>query len=445
MTPPRTRPIVNEALNTLIRQARWTRAAVAANVNAVAAEMGVKLSYDHSTVGHWLTGSVPLPAGICAATEAFRRRLGRPDLTSADLGWPLVAIAAPGHDLWQGDPVDRLAALGEDDMLHRRTVLTAGALALAELTAVPPPPDHPPAPRRGGSADVERVRASTRVFADLDDLYGGGHARAAVAAYLVSEVVPLLRGTRGRAQPQMFVAAGELTYLAAYMAADDGANGLAQRYYASTVRLADQAGDRVLRATALRSMAAQAAELGHVRQSRDLADAAAAALGAGGSARTRAWVRAMQGEAQGGMGDRWASLSLLRQAESLLERADSVPQSEWTGNFRRESLEHATALALGKLGDDAGAARHFSASMASRRSVERRTRALIGARAAQAWLRAGEVDHAAAVALDLGSVQDIRSARVQQEVRRLRAAWQPYRRNAQVADADRLLSAVPGR
>jgi predicted small secreted protein len=81
--------------------------------------------------------------------------------------------------------------------------------------------------------------------------------------------------------------------------------------------------------------------------------------------------------------------------------------------------------------------------MSARRPVERRTRALIGLRAAHAFLLAGDVDQSAATVLGLGEdVRSISSARVRNQLRQLRADWQPYRSNAQIAAADRLVTSA---
>nr|WP_311132286.1 hypothetical protein [Nonomuraea gerenzanensis]SBO93949.1 Putative C1 regulatory protein [Nonomuraea gerenzanensis] len=438
---------MNRALAALIEQTGWTHAAIAQHVNAVAAESGERLHYDRSAVGHWLTGTVPRPEAVHAAVEAFRRRLGRPDLAPRHLGWPDPdPAAAPADDPWGGDPVARLATLGEDDLLNRRTVLTVGTFTLAALSGLAATRGNPHGQARdlrAGAGDVVRLRGATAAFADLDDQFGGGHARAAVAAYLSREVTPLLRRASGRTRPDLFAAAAELSYLAAYMAMDAGANALAQRYYISTVRLADEAGDLLLRATALRSMAVQAAELGHDGEALALADAAASALGGHGPRRTLAWITGMRAEAHAAAGTRWDALNLLRRTETQLERADSPPETEWLGNYRRESLEHQIGLTLTQLGDHATAARHFTASMRARRPVELRTRVLIGLRAAHAHLRAGDPEQAAVTALGLsGDVRLIASARVHDELRRLRAGWQPYRTSPLVAEAD---AAVSGR
>lgn len=84
-----------------------------------------------------------------------------------------------------------------------------------------------------------------------------------------------------------------------------------------------------------------------------------------------------------------------------LERADSLPEHEWTGNHRRESYEHQVGLPLAQLGDYKGAEEHYAASVAARRPHERRTRALIGAELAHVQLRQRHPDHAARTLLDL--------------------------------------------
>ncbi len=69
---------------------------------------------------------------------------------------------------------------------------------------------------------------------------------------------------------------------------DGEANGLGQRYYIQAMRLADEAGDPLMRATVLRSLTVQASELDYPAQALDL----------------------------------------------------------WTGNYRRESLDHHTGMIL---------------------------------------------------------------------------------------------------
>ncbi|WP_424535973.1 hypothetical protein ACOZ38_39170 [Sphaerisporangium viridialbum] len=434
---------MNTGLADAIGQAGWSMAAVARAVNEAGRESGRPLLHGATAVAHWLTGAVPRSDTVLAATQAFTRRLGR-DVSAADLGWPCTSLDPV--DPWEGDPVAVLAALGEDDMLNRRTALTAGLYSLAAL-GLPESPawagERAGATRRAGPGDVDRIREMTRRLADADELYGGGHARAAVAAYLTHEVTPLLRGATGKARPDLFRAAAEVAYLAGWMAADAGAAGLAQRYYVQAVRLGEEAADPLVRAAGLRSMAVQAVEFGHATQGLALADAAAAGLRQGCPARTRAWITGMRAEANAAAGNRCQARNLLRLAERDLERADSIPESQWAGAYRRESLEHQAGLTLTALGDLPSAEGHLAASAGSRRTVERRARTLIGARLANVQLQRGEPEAAAVTVLGLrDDLVSVSSARVTGHLRALRAAWVPYRAEPQVGDADRFLATL---
>jgi hypothetical protein len=221
-------------------------------------------------------------------------------------------------------------------------------------------------------------------FQKMDDMYGGGHGRGIVAAYITQEVAPLLHGTTGKARPALFTAAAEMTYLLGWMAADDLNAGLAQRYYIQAARLAHEAGNPLMRSTVLRSLAVQAIELGHSTQGLALAEAAADGIRRGCPPRKRAWITGMHAEALAATGyDHTRARHLLSKAETDLERADSAPTHELTGNYRRESYQHQVGLTLDQMGDYRGAEEHYAISVVSRHPNERRTRALIGAELAR--------------------------------------------------------------
>lgn len=415
MARQRRRPLENTALRDAIRAAGWTLAASAEAVNAVGAENNVPLTYGPTSVAHWLTGATPRPEAVPVAVEAFARALCRPGLQAADLGWHARTVTETQDDPWHGDPVSWLLRIGRDDM-NRRAALATGLYSVAALT-VPAVPERILArsgrARSAGPDDVNRIRDTTRRFADIDDMYGGGHARSAIAAYLVADVAPLLRGATGASRPDLFRAASELVYLAGWMAADGGANGMGQRYYVEAARLADEAGDPLMRATVLRSMAIQAIELGHPRAGLDLVEGAMAGIRGGCPIRTRAWVTGAHAEALAATAAAWEARQVIRQAERDLEHVDSLPESEWTGNYRRESLNHQTGTLLASIGDLAAAETHLAASVGSRQPLERRTRALVGTRLASVQYRRG--DHDAARATLRGLSHDliaVESARV---------------------------------
>jgi len=423
MARTRLRHVINTALQETIKEAGWTLAAVAKAIDAVGAENGLTLTYGAAAVAHWLTGVTPRAETVPIAVEAFARRLGRPDLTAADLGWHAPVAKDSPADPWRGDPVAWLTHLGRNDMLDRRDALVSGLYSMAALTAPAAGErilSRSGSTRRGRPGDVARIRETTRRFCDIDDLYGGGHARSAVAAYLVNDVAPLLRGTTGRSRPNLFRAASQLAYLAGWMAVDGGANGLGQRYYIQALRLADEAADPLMRATVLRSLTVQAIELGHPLQALDLAESAIASLQAGCPIRTRAWITGIHAEALAAADGGWEARRALRRAERDLERADSRPDGEWTGNYRRESFDHQAGMVLTHLGDLGQAEIHLSASAGSRRTIERRSRALIGARLASVQHRRGRRDAAVQTLTQVvDEVVGVASARVRHELRRL--------------------------
>lgn len=437
----------NRKLAELIVKAGWTLAETASNTNAVAAEIGVDLGHDRTTTWHWLHGTLPRPLAQRALIEALSRQLDLP-LTAEDVGLPKLALQVM-PDPWHGDLVGSIAQLGRSDMLNRRELGTAVLYSLAVLavpeplrTAVVKPPrdaDARPATR----ADIARLRDAAGHLADLDDHYGGGSGRTAVAAYLTHEVSPLLRGTTsGPLRPDLFAAAARIAYLGGWMASDDGEPGVSQRYYVTGIRLADEADDPLMRATILRALAIQAAELRHGRPALDVAQATVAIATEHADPRMLAWHVGTLAEGHALLGDRHAAHEALSRAEQLLERADSAPRSEWFGAYARDALNHQIGLALRALGDHAGATEHLAAALIDRPEGERRARALIVARLAKVHAGAGHHDAAAAALTAHREVlTGVSSARVRTELAGIRADWAPVaRRSATLAPADRLLS-----
>jgi hypothetical protein len=445
MDMPRQRrtPVSNTALQTAITATGRPYGKIAVTINAIGAENGQSLYYDSAAVAHWLTGTVPRSGSVPVIVEAFTRLLGR-ELTAHDLGWPYTE--APPAEPWKGDPVAWVTRLGRDDMLNRRSLLTTGLYSLAALNLPAEPyriATRTGQSRRGGASDVVRIRTMSKQFATADALYGGGHARTALLAYLVHEVSPLLHGSTGRARPELFTAASQMTYLAAFMSSDAGSAGLAQRYYIQAVRLADEAGDPTAKATALRGLAVQAVELGHPAAAVDLAEAAASTLRSGCPARTRAWMAGMRADAHAAHGNVQAAHTALRQAEADLERADSVPASQWTGAYCRSALEHQTGFALAHLCDLPAAERHLLNSVQARSVSERRSLTLITARLASVQLRMRRPDRAATTILELrDDLPLLTSARISAELAKLREGWIHARTNTTVNAADKLITSL---
>src|SRR5437868_8378711 len=136
-----TRRPPDDQLRSLLAEASWTGQELARAVNALGAETGMILTYDRTSVAHWLRGTRPRPPVPALISEVFTRRLGR-------------IVAYPAHDIsdtrrttpsptsthavseaagWNGvDAVSRLAGLNTGPCLLHGGVYSLAALAVPE-------------------------------------------------------------------------------------------------------------------------------------------------------------------------------------------------------------------------------------------------------------------------------------------------------------------------
>jgi hypothetical protein len=127
-----------------------------------------------------------------------------------------------------------------------------------------------------GMSDVARFRATVEMFQQLDDRYGGGHARQALIQYLRTDAERLLHGkyTEGVGRA-LFSSVAEATLLGAWMSYDAApASRLAQKYFIQALSLAQAGDDRLLGASILDAMSHQATYIGRFREAANLARAA---------------------------------------------------------------------------------------------------------------------------------------------------------------------------
>lgn len=192
----------------------------------------------------------------------------------------------------------------------RRSVLGAGLFSVA--LSFPGWPDvigRAEAVQSGrvariGMNEVDMVIAMTECVSELDDQFGGRHARPMAASFMVNTVASYLRADAPEEVRQaMLSAASDLLYLTGYMAVDEGLHGLAQRYYVKALELAGAAEDHLTYCTTLRGMSVQAVDLRHGAKAMELADVAAAASPKAGP-RMRAFLSGQQAHAAAQTGDR---------------------------------------------------------------------------------------------------------------------------------------------
>jgi tetratricopeptide (TPR) repeat protein len=425
----------NEALGRLLAESRWTHRQFARTVNRVGTETGTHLRYDESAVSHWLGGTVPRSAVRVCILEALSRRLGRP-VTHAEAGLPVPR----DHFPTAADTVEGLIDLGRHDMdPSRRSVLGTGLFSVA-LT-IPGWPDvigRAEAVQSGRTArigmnEVDMVIAMTERVSELDDQFGGRHARPMAASFMVNTVASYLRADApADVRKAMLSAASDLLYLTGYMAVDEGLHGLAQRYYVKALELAGAAEDHLTYCTTLRGMSVQAVDLRHGAKAMELADAAAAASPKAGP-RMRAFLAGQQAHAAAQTGDRTGALRYIREAEGAMDRAES--RGKIFGSYDPSALNYHISQVRYELGDTQGAVEALQQSDRLLYDVYRRTRVRQRTYLAERQFAIGHLEAACATwhqALD--DYPMVQSGRADDRIRTMFGLLRPHLKNATARD-----------
>ncbi|WP_030266556.1 hypothetical protein [Streptomyces sp. NRRL B-24484] len=422
----------NAALAALMREADWGNDQLARAVRRTGAEAGLRLTYDKTTVSHWLAGSRPRAEVAGVVREAFARRLGRP-----------VAAEETGlGDREATDPVSGLVALGRADMdPSRRSVLAAGlysaALAVPGFGEAAERIDRAAAGRtvRIGDGEVATVRTMTDRLAGILDELGAAHARPMMASFLVNSVGPWLQAAGSdRSKGGMLSAAADLTYLAGWSAVYELAQGLGQSYYVQALRLADQAGDHVTYCRTLRGMSLQASSLGHGPRALEYADSAAQAAPAAGP-RLTAFLRGQQAHGAAMVKDRRQAFARLSETEAALSRADG--RNDAVGGYDLAAYQFHLAHVLYELGDLPGSISALQTSNRVRPRAERQGRVHGLGLLARRQMEHGHVEAAAATwSSFLDDYTGISSVRGDEHFGALRSGLRPHLGNRAVAHLD---------
>ncbi|WP_307826585.1 tetratricopeptide repeat protein [Streptomyces pactum] len=443
-------PEPNQDLQRLLTETGWTQRQFAQSVNRVATERATPRTYSGPTVAQWLRGHTPRVDARPLILEALSRRLGRP-VMHAEAGFPAPADDSNGHP--GTSTVEGLVDLGRQDVVDpsRRSIIGASLYSVA-LT-IPDWPDvvgrmetaQKGAVLRIGMPEVHMVTAMTERISELDDQFGGRHARPMAAAFLVNSVAPYLKADAPESvRKAMMSAASDLCYLTGYMAVDEGLHGLAQRYYLKALELAGAAEDHLTYCTTLRGMSVQAVDLGHGQTAMRLADAASAASPAAGP-RMRAFLAGQQAHAAAQTGDHARALSYLREAETAMDKAESRERA--FGSYDPAALNYHTSQVRFEMGDMRGAVQAMQQSDRLRYDVYRRTRVKERLILAERQLAIGHLEAACATwsnALD--DYPLVQSGRADQRVKKMLSLLRPHLKN-QVARAlyDRARTVVPVR
>ncbi|WEB40730.1 tetratricopeptide repeat protein [Streptomyces yunnanensis] len=420
----------NRHLERLYRQTGWTLRQFVQAVNRVGTERGTPLKYREPSAHQGRQGHLPKEEVRPLILEALARRLGRP-VTHAEAGFPAPAGASEAT----AGTVEGLVDLGRGDVdPSRRSVLGMSLFSVA-LT-VPNWPDvvgrmeevQCGRTQRIGMPEVDMVIAMTERVSELDDQFGGRHARPMAAAFLVNTVAPYLRAAAPEpVRKAMMSTAADLCYLTGYMAVDEGVHGLAQQYYLKALELAGAAEDHLTYCTTLRGMSVQAVDLRHGRQAKRLADAASAASPQAGP-RMRAFLAGQQAHASAQIGDRSNALMHLREAEVAMEKAES--RGKAFGSYDPAALNYHVSQVRYELGELSGSIKAMQESDKVRYSVYRRARVRHRATLAERQLEVGHLEAACATwNLALDDYPLVQSGRADERIRTMLKLIRPHLRN----------------
>ncbi|MFG2004897.1 tol-pal system YbgF family protein [Spirillospora sp. NPDC048911] len=254
---------------------------------------------------------------------------------------------------------------------------------------------------RPGPGQVATIESMVQVFSDSDTTFGGGRARAALMAYLASDIAPWLRASIDRRlRRRLLSAATELTYLAGFMCFDDECHGLAQRYYRAALEMATANRDPAAYAVTLRAMSVQARALGHRRHAEHLAEVAVATSRGAARPVHQAFFWGQLAVATAAADNPRGAVSALSAAERHLDQATSSVTASADeaamGGYHPAALLHQEAAVRALLGDGKGAITALSASIRHRPLSERRSRAILHARLAELHLDQGHLEPAIA-------------------------------------------------
>lgn len=289
----------------------------------------------------------------------------RPTITQALLGeWlgmtqaqvsRLERAEAPPHDL---DKLKSWAAalnIPESNLWFRLASSRSSRGKQAQITSFGWFGGRRGAPAPGAvphSVSVEFIRDTTIMFRQLDNRFGGGHARGMVGAYLATEVLPTLRSRHEGTNHFEFVGAvAELNQLAGWMAYDVGDQLSGRRHLQQGLQLCQSIGDHALSAEMLAGMSHQAAHVRNGPTSVTLAQAARQSAADSGVAALESETAVMEAHGLALLREKPACITALKDAESAFSRSSAEPAPGWLSYYDAAYLAAKMAHCFRELGE----------------------------------------------------------------------------------------------
>lgn len=316
------------------------------------------------------------------------------------------------------DTVTSVMFLGGTDVERRQFLAASAAVGLAALDL----PDaeavtrraNKPGPVGVGMGEVAAVRTMTTTLGDAASELGGGHARHLAVRYLTLDVKRWLDGRyTEQVGRELFAATSELVHLIGWMARDEGNQGLSQRYNVHSFRLAAEAGENELAATALRGLADQAIDLGHLPTAVRLAEACEQRGRKLGNPKALAYYRNTLARATAADGDRTTAAKMLTSAQAAIEHAPARPGQSWASHYSHGRWAHESGMIHATMGDLAAAEEHLHLALDIHGLDRKRTRAIVLADLGQVQLKRGNSAQALATWNDfLNCADGVQSVRI---------------------------------
>ncbi|GLF94090.1 tol-pal system YbgF family protein [Streptomyces yaizuensis] len=283
---------------------------------------------------------------------------------------------------------------------------------------------------RIGEGDVSAVTDMTRRLSDFDYEFGGRITHAMAVAFLTHTVIPDLSAPGTEAvRKAMLSVASELSYLIGYMAVDAGLHGAAQQYYLQAMEWAGAASDPGAYCLALHGVGSQALQLGHGRAALRAA-VAARSTAVSVEPNLRAFIAGQHARASALAGDRREALSLLKEAEREMSRAEPSGRAV-VGHYREATLELDIAQVAYAFKDIEGSVASLKRySDLQRGRWKRRRKVLDRGTLAERQFRLGHLEEACATWRQvLADYPHIKSARADQRIVSMGRALRPHLRN----------------
>jgi transcriptional regulator with XRE-family HTH domain len=276
------------------------------------------------------------------------------------------------------------------------------------------PEQEPARGARIGTGDVTRFRATVDMFVEMDNRFGGGHAREALVKYLSVDGERLLRGRyRDAVGRELFSAVAEAALLVAWMTYDSApTSALAQGYFIQALSLAQGGSDRLLGASILDAMSHQATFAGKFTDAANLARAALAGTRGAAPPTLTAHFYAMEARALARLGDARSCSRALSESVTEFDRANPEDAPAWMQYFNESEMSAEFGHCMRDLGRASDAVRYADSSIKGTEAAFGRSDFFVSLVLADAHLAAGNAEQACAITLEaISSGDQIRSAR----------------------------------